>query len=312
MRATPFVRSTASFFTYTLNSGNALYVPLTCRCNARTLPQLRGPGFLLPAPVVAALCRVRDAELGTSQWMGWCNYLDTQDGSFQLPPPAPSTLPESASSSTASTALDEGGHLTPQKQPLVQDLFQEVRQHFLVNVSQRNQQGKSSKTESIVFSGEGEPTLRLEDLLELATMIRDDEAIRMPYDSEDGSSPSLRLTTNGLIDPPRSSSVGSKPPATQRLVDAGISHVSVALMTHDADLYDSLVQPTTTVLVNNDDNIMRAHDRACRFIEDAVQVEGLDVETTAVERADVDKAKTEALSASLGVTTPVRWRPYFP
>ena len=55
-------------------------------------------------------------------------------------------------------------------------------------------------------------------------------------------------------------------------------------------------------------------DIVCTFIRDAVAVDGLVVETTAVERPDiVDKHKTEVFVAEcLGVPTPVRWRPYFP
>ena len=59
-------RPLASYITYSL--GNDLYVPLTSRCNTVTLPETRGPNFLLPASVAASLCRVRDLEHGTQQW----------------------------------------------------------------------------------------------------------------------------------------------------------------------------------------------------------------------------------------------------
>jgi Zn-dependent peptidase ImmA (M78 family) len=54
-----------------------------------------------------------------------------------------------------------------------------------------------------------------------------------------------------------------------------------------------------------------AHERLCSFIASALACD-LQVELTAVERPDVDKVKTQELATQLGVTTQVRWRPYFP
>mmetsp|Transcript_3071 Transcript_3071/g.5313 ORF Transcript_3071/g.5313 Transcript_3071/m.5313 type:complete len:136 (+) Transcript_3071:183-590(+) len=93
----------------------------------------------------------------------------------------------------------------------------------------------------------------------------------------------------------------------QQCLDSGISQVSVGLITWDEDQYQELMQPLLPPRCN-----IAAHKLVCEFIQTAVQLEGMDVEITAVDRDDVDKEKTEALSRSLGVTTPIRWRPYFP
>lgn len=73
----------APFYTYAI--GRTLYIPITCRCNSRTLPETRGAGFTLSSHTVAALCRFRDLECQHQRWSHWCNWLDTQDISQQLP-----------------------------------------------------------------------------------------------------------------------------------------------------------------------------------------------------------------------------------
>jgi hypothetical protein len=268
-------KSLASSF-YTL--GKDLYIPLTSRCNTRTLPETRGPNFMLPAPVVASLCRVRDAEQGVQQWAPWCMYLDIQETKQKLPPP-----------------LEATKELRPpseERLPTIQDLFREIQQEVVSSAKKGNQWN------SIVFAGEGEPTMRLEDLLALAELLGNNigkGSITVPC-------PPLRITTNGLILPLASSSLLSYDNIPQRLYDSGITKVSVALMTADPQQYQELMMP----LLDN------AHLRVCNFIQQAVAVPGLDVEITAVEREGVvNKEATEALSDSLLVTNPVRWRPYF-
>jgi len=117
--------------------------------------------------------------------------------------------------------------------------------------------------------------------------------------------PAIRLTTNGLVHP--------KVGLPQVLWDCGVSRISVGLMTWNADQYNELVKPELFGGVfDRDRPPEEGFERMCAFIRDAVKVEGdLEVEVTAVDRPDVDKAKTEALAKSLGVTIPVRWRPYF-
>jgi organic radical activating enzyme len=296
MRANKLLASTSSFFTYQLGPC-ALYVPLTCRCNSRTLPELRGDNFMLPAPVVAALCRVRDAETATDhpQWAGWCAYLDTQEGSQKLPPPL-----EPIATCWEYPQEDK------EHRPTVDELWREIQ-------AQLHPSNGSSQIKSIVFSGEGEPTLRFKDMLTLAQTIKD-------HSTHDIS---IRLTTNGLataavVDSSSSSSSSLATITTthdllQQCVESGISHVSVGLYTGDADQFMELVQPVMTrSMVDSSSTSTTPHERVCEWIRTAVSMEGLEVEVTAVERPDVDRARTEELSRELGVETPVRWRPYFP
>jgi uncharacterized Fe-S cluster-containing radical SAM superfamily enzyme len=230
---------------------------MTSRCNAKTLPETRGPNFVLPAPVVAALCRVRDIEHGTKQWDHWCLYLDSHEGPQKLP-----------------AAMERIAKLTDDEErlPRIQDLLAEIQDQLQQHTYQ-----------SIVLAGEGEPTLRLADLIELVDQLKKKENM-----------PPIRLTTNGLVQ--YDSSVPEK------LKAAGISKLSVALMTHSPEQYETLMTPFM-------DN---AHEHVCQFIRQALQA-GLEVETTAVDYGSiVDKEATEGLSRDvLQVPSPVRWRPYF-
>lgn len=248
----------ASCFTYTL--GKNLYVPLTSRSNARTLPETRGPNFLLGAEVVAALCRVRDEEHGKQQWAPWCMYLDTQETKQKLPPPLETivTLPECSG----------------ERLPRVQDLTSQVLEALK----------RRSDTESIVLSGEGEPTMRFNDMIKLVHDLHASSEVALPP---------IRLTTNGLVDSPDV--------VVPQIMNCGIVSISVALMTADPEQYDDLMAPAET----------GGHDKVCSLIKRAVNC-GLEVETTAVDRPEIDKHQVEMLSQGLKVSGPVRWRPYFP
>ena len=253
-------RPVQSYLTYTL--GKDLYIPLTCRCNSRTLPETRGPNFMLPAPVVAALCRVRDLELSTQQWTFWCNYLDTQEGAQKLP-----ERPESIA------VKDEN---CDDNNPITMNMLQEEIDSYLRNDKLR--------PNSLVFAGEGEPTLRLDEMLELVG------SLQQAHTSE--ALPPIRVTTNGL-----------RPNIVSRLKDGGVSRVSIALMTADPTQYDQLMNPSQE----------KGHDKVRQFIQNSIEI-GLEVEATAVDRDDVDKTATQELAKSLGVDAEdvqVRWRPYF-
>ena len=261
----------ASGFTYSL--GNSLYVPLTSRCNSLTLPQTRGPNFLLPPAVVASLCRVRDVEEGTNQWKQWCMWLDMQETPQKLPEPL-DTVEE----------LEPGSveHSVDGRRPTVVELMEEVESVMLAY----RQSGKEFS--SIVIGGEGEPMLRLDALEDLV------RKIRLHYSNEDSSpSTTIRVTTNGLVQ--------DAVTCTKRLIACGVNDVSVSLVTHDAKQYDELMQPRN---LNQS-----SHGRVQVFLRAAGQV-GLHVEATAVNRPDVDQIATEALAKSLGVAS-IRWRPYF-
>jgi molybdenum cofactor biosynthesis enzyme MoaA len=105
--------------------------------------------------------------------------------------------------------------------------------------------------------------------------------------------PPLRLTTNGLVQSPET--------VVDKLKDAGIQSLSVALMTADRTQYDELMTPM----------IPDGHEKVCKFIDVAIKA-GLDVETTAVDRPDVDKKKAEDLARDMNVPESIRWRPFFP
>ena len=266
-----------------LDSSTGLHLPplsILIRCNTKTLPESRGPNFLLPPQVVSALCRVRDAEHGTQQWEFWCNYLDTQEGPQKLPPAFETTteLPPPL----ASTSDNGKGSYSIERNPGVNDLLKEIEKHL---------QSSKDGWDSLVFAGEGEPTMRLDELLHMAKSIQDSQR-------QENKNVALRLNTNGLVQPSLSKSDKSIP---QQIFDSGITKVSIALMTADPQQYEQLMDPAV-------DN---AHLRICKFIREATTVDGLEVETTAVEQDCVDKEATEALSDSLHVISPVRWRPYF-
>ena len=247
--------ASAALYTYTL--GRSLYVPLTSRCNSLTLPQTRGPEFYLPPDVVAALLRVRDVEHSTQQWHHWCMYLDTQESKQKLPPPLErvTSLPET-----------DGGIRLPSMEALRKEIDSALT--------------KSEPPEALVMAGEGEPTLRWNDLLSLANSY---------------SYMNVRVTTNGLV---HSSQVS-------QLKESGVQALSVALMTANAHQYMQLMEPLVA------DSSLCAHTVVCNFIRKAVSCE-LDVEVTGVDRPDVDKEALENLARELGVASSVRWRAYFP
>ena len=260
---------TNSFFTYTL--GQSLYVPLTHRCNSLTLPETRGPNFVLPPQVVASLLRVRDAEtINNKKWTSWCTYLDGVDTYQKLPPPEYNRDSEDYDTHYTEHDDDRGdddNHYQVQVNDLMEEILQQ-QQHFNVK--------------SIVFSGEGEPTIRFDDLLELARKLRDEPTT---------SSLPLRLTTNGLEQ--------SKDSA-KKLYANGITQVSIALMTAESNQYDEIMKPSC----------VGGHSQVISFIEQAIDT-GLDVEITAVDRDRVDKQKLEDLVQSLQVDKDVRWRSFF-
>lgn len=248
----------ASYFTYTI--GKNLYVPVTSRSNAKTLPESRGSGFFLGSDIVASLCRVRDEEHGSKQWAPWCLYLDTQMTKQKLPPAMELVI--------ALPGAD--AHRLPSVVDLTKEILQECQ--------------RRPDFESIVFGGEGEPLLRLDDVCLIAAKLKTADIQMLPL---------LRLTTNGLVH--------SSETVVEKLKNSNIMSLSVALMTADPMQYDELMTPTAP----------DGHDRVCKFVSVAIDA-GLDVEVTAVDRPDVDKPKAEDLAHSMRVPVPIRWRPFFP
>lgn len=134
--------------------------------------------------------------------------------------------------------------------------------------------------ESAVFSGVGEPLLRLRVLEEVASGLLTERA--WP----------LRVNTNGLM--PASEAAG----VALRLSKAGISTVSVNIATHDPKQYDALMEPEP-LRYSPAFSLPLGHAEVCSFVEACV-VQGLQVECTAVTRPEVDVEATSRFVAGLG------------
>jgi wyosine [tRNA(Phe)-imidazoG37] synthetase (radical SAM superfamily) len=162
--------------------------------------------------------------------------------------------------------------------PPVEELIQEVK----TLTAQR-------QFKQVVIAGEGEPTCRFDALVSLLDRLREEE---VPA--------SLRLVTNGLVDPANRNELLK---ACQR---NGVA-LSVALTTHDADQYADIMRP---VWPHGGGGGEEPHAAVCDLIRAAAMAR-VPTEVTVVERPDVDCAAIEQLTASLGAPK-VRWRPYFP
>ena len=272
--------------TYAL--GRSLYVPLTCRSNTRTLPETRGPNFVLPTDVVSSLMEVRRLEL-------LCGNNDdgTLIGSGRLSSAAAEKMHLPPLDLPYISHLDDSSAISPSVHTITDEMLrQDMESRF--QQAQRN----NAQYDSLVIAGEGEPTLRLSTLLSV---------VRQPIRSSSSgyTIPStIRVVTNGLGDAIPDNSAGGN--CAQKMKVAGVSDVSVALMTPSPDQYEELMMPCLPETVS-----MPAHEIVCDFIASALDV-GLGVEVTGVDRVEVNKEDTEVLAKSLGVVDSVRWRPYFP
>jgi TatD family-associated radical SAM protein len=131
----------------------------------------------------------------------------------------------------------------------------------------------------LVFCGFGEPTERLEILLELARWTR----------KHLGQQIQIRLDTNGhgyILNPAKD--------VARLLKETGIDKVSVSLNAGDRKTYNEICMPT----------IPEAYEAVLDFINKAKSI--LDVEVTVVRVPEVDVAKVQAVAASLGVKFKVR------
>lgn len=279
-----------SYLTYML--GNNLYVPLTSRCNTRTLPETRGPNFLLPTHIVSALLRVRDLEYGTDIWTtahnNNRNLNKEEEGSSRTSLPDVTPEMKFSCSSPITSQLPSTDEWLPKMRDIRNEIQDRIRQ-------QQQQQTTTNAIDAIVFGGEGEPTLRLDDMLHLIETLR--------RDSDGAPLPPFRLTTNGLVASPED--------AARRLADGGVSSVSVALATGDADQYDDIMVPVPHSARGSEGaGRGSAHAQVCGFVRRAVAA-GLEVEITAVDREDVDRGKLRELVRSTMPSCTIRWRPYF-
>jgi TatD DNase family protein len=135
----------------------------------------------------------------------------------------------------------------------------------------------------VVFCGFGEPTERLDVLLEVARWIR----------QHYGRPLKLRLNTNGhgyILNQGRD--------VAGELKAAGVDKVSVSLNAGDKETYEEICRPT----------FAGAYEAVLDFVQKAKAV--LKVEVTAVRMPEVDMPKVQAVAEELGVK--FRIREYIP
>lgn len=156
-----------------------------------------------------------------------------------------------------------GFNLKLQKEPSVNDVIREL-QNFINLKNWRE----------IVFCGFGEPTERLDCLLEVTRWIK------QYY----GKIVDVRLDTNGqcfLLNENRD--------VLKELKEAGINKISVSLNAHNKETYNQICRPTF-------DN---AFENILEFVKKAKS--SFDVEITVVAVPEVDIAKAEEISREIGV-----------
>jgi TatD family-associated radical SAM protein len=139
------------------------------------------------------------------------------------------------------------------------------------------------KWDEVVFCGFGEPTERLDALLEVTRWIR----------QQCGRPLTIRVNTNGhgyLLNPGRD--------VAAELKAAGVDKVSVSLNAGDKETYTEICKPT----------LPGAYEAVTDFIKRAKPL--LQVEASAVRMPEVDVAKAQAAAESLGVK--FRIREYIP
>ena len=135
----------------------------------------------------------------------------------------------------------------------------------------------------VVFCGFGEPTERLDLLLEIAQWMK-----------SHSPNVSVRLDTNG-----HGCAFNPRKDVAKDLKAAGISKVSVSLNGWDEESYCENCRPTIAI----------AFQTVLEFIKRAKAAE-LDVEVSAVRMPELDISKVKAIADSLGV--PFRIRDYVP
>lgn len=133
--------------------------------------------------------------------------------------------------------------------------------------------------DGLVFCGFGEPTARLDMLIEITKWLRKNY----------GRVLQIRLDTNGqgsLLNPGRD--------VAAELKDAGVDCVSVSLNAADKDTYQEICRPTYP----------NTYEAILDFISKAKSI--LNVEVSAVRLPEVDIAKVSALAEDIGVSFKVR------
>ncbi len=135
------------------------------------------------------------------------------------------------------------------------------------------------KWDGLVFCGFGEPTTRLDVLLEVVRWVRQHYGRRLE----------IRVDTNGhgyVLNPSRD--------VAGELKAAGVDKVSVSLNAANAQTYSEICKPTFD----------GAYEAVIDFIQKAKLL--LRVEVTAVRLPEVDLAKVQDVATNLGVVFRVR------
>jgi cyclic pyranopterin phosphate synthase len=135
----------------------------------------------------------------------------------------------------------------------------------------------------VVFCGFGEPTTRLDVLLEIASWIRSNH-----------SSLPIRLDTNG-----HGYALNENRDVAQELKAAGVTKTSVSLNGYNDQTYNENCRP----------KISHGFESTIEFIRKA-KAKTLEVEASVVRLPQIDVQKVKAIADELGV--PVRIRRYHP
>ncbi|MFB3888621.1 MAG: TatD family nuclease-associated radical SAM protein [Candidatus Bathyarchaeia archaeon] len=141
---------------------------------------------------------------------------------------------------------------------------------------------RTRRWSELVFCGFGEPTERLDVLLEVTKWTKT-HCPQMP----------IRLDTNG-----HGYALNKGKDVARELKAAGVSRVSVSLNGHDAETYEENCRPTFS----------GAFEAVLDFIQKAKSE--MEVEVSAVRMPEVSIEKVKAVADSLGV--PFRIREYIP
>jgi hypothetical protein len=272
-----------------------------------------------------------------------------------LPPPLPESLKQPL---TLPKSLQQNDTGIPSKdvilhRPTVEELMVEVQQWYDYNTrTDASKESSSQAPKTIVIAGEGEPTLRLNDLMQFILQLRAFVAKRSVDNCGLGiSNLRLRIMTNGLLTQTQtleflqccsnttSLSSTETSAATSLLPVVLPVTISVLFISSDPSQYNDIMQPCLPSIDDNTNNndhssmpvekkhpsATTPHEMAQHFIRTVVDVISkqpvdndtnnpplLSIEVTAIDRPDVDKEALSRCVALLGVTTPIRWRPYFP
>lgn len=156
-----------------------------------------------------------------------------------------------------------GFRLKLSKEPSTEQVIEELKKH----ISRR-------RWEEVVFCGFGEPTIRLDCVLEVARWIKK----YYPFLK-------IRLNTNGhaiLLNPNRD--------VARELKGVGIDMVSVSLNGHDEETYNKVCRP----------EFREAYKNVINFIL-ALKDTGIDTEITAVELPEIDVQKIQDFAKKINV-----------